>query len=344
MSTPRRGALARALFTSIAIVAGLVIVPQAASASPAESSSRAVSAAAAGDAVASVTVAQMTAAVFAETNQVRYNAGRNGLVRNASLDKVAAAWAYQQWKNGSMSHNPYYSKQIPSGWTRAGENVAKGYTYTQVVSAWVASPSHYANLVNDYTSVGIGFYEADGKRYWSQVFAKYPGTKVPAPPARSTTTTAPATTYPAEPAAPAGTRILVNAPSFEGSAAGWSATAATVTGPSLESRGGKYFLATTGGTVTQTLTSGPVAGTTYTLTVWVSPGSTAISTGTVNLTALGGTAETAKISFSVSKGWMKVSVPLRVARSGHTGLRIDVIMPKGGSYRIDSVSLVRTAT
>ena len=125
----------------------------------------------------------MTASVFAQTNQVRYNAGRNGLVRNAALDKVAAAWAYQQWKNGSMSHNPSYSKQIPKGWTRAGENVAKGYTYTQVVGAWVASPSHYANLVNDYTSVGIGFYEANGKRYWSQVFAKYPGTKVPARPA-----------------------------------------------------------------------------------------------------------------------------------------------------------------
>jgi hypothetical protein len=281
--------------------------------------------------------------VFAQTNQVRYNAGRNGLVRNSALDKVAAAWAYQQWKKGSMSHNPSYSKQIPKGWTRAGENVAKGYTYTQVVNAWVGSPSHYANLVRDYTSVGIGFYEANGKRYWSQVFAKYPGTKVPARPAK--TAPGPSAAYPAEPAAPTGTRITVSAPSFENSAAGWTATnGGSITGPTTSSRGGKYFLATTGGTISQTLTNNPTAGTTYIATIWVSPGSTAKSSGTLNLTALGGTAETAKISFSVSKGWMKVAVRLKVVRSGHTGLRIQVILPKGGSYRIDSVSLVRTAT
>jgi uncharacterized protein YkwD len=132
----------------------------------------------------------MTAAVLADTNEVRYEAGRPALVRNAALEKVAMAWAFQQWKNGAMSHNPYYSTQIPSGWTRAGENVAKGYTYLQVVDAWVASPSHYANLVRDYTSVGIGFYEADGRRYWSQVFATYPGTTVPA---RQTAAPAPVT-------------------------------------------------------------------------------------------------------------------------------------------------------
>jgi uncharacterized protein YkwD len=340
MHPHRRHALSRALFTSAIVLASL-IAPHAATAATQAPASRAVSAATASPAAASLTVAQMTAAVFAQTNQVRYNADRNGLVRNAALDKVAAAWAYQQWKNGAMSHNPSYWKQIPSGWTRAGENVAKGYTYTQVVGAWAASPSHYANLVNDYTSIGIGFYEADGKRYWSQVFAKYPGTKVPA---RTTSATTASAAYPAEPAAPAGTRITLSAPSFEKSTAGWTTSGGTITGPTTASRGGQYFFATTGGIVSQTLTMTPVAGTRYIATIWVSPGSTARSSGTLNLTALGGTAETAKISFSVSSGWMKVSVPLTVLRSGHSGIRIDVILPKGGSYRIDSVSLVRTAT
>ena len=107
---------------------------------------------------------------------MRYDAGlATGYARDTRLDKVAMDWAYQQWKNGKMSHNPSYSTQIPAGWQRAGENVASGYTYDKVVAAWKASPSHYANMVYDYTSVGIGFYEADGKRYWSVVFAKYPG-------------------------------------------------------------------------------------------------------------------------------------------------------------------------
>jgi hypothetical protein len=332
----RRRALPHALFLSIAVIAGLIAGPQTAIAAPATSS------ATASPAAASVTVAQMTAAVFADTNQVRYNAGRKPLVRNASLDRVAAAWAYQQWKNGAMSHNPYYSTQIPSGWTRAGENVAKGYTYLQVVNAWVASPGHYANLVNDYTSIGIGFYEADGRRYWSQVFAKYPNVTLASRVAVTLGTPLPI--YPAEPSAPAGIAVPLSSPSFEGSSTGWTATNAKVTGPGLTARGGKYFLATTGGTVAQTLALDPVAGTTYTATIWVSPGSTARSSGTLAVTALGGTAETARISFSVSTGWMRVSVPLKVVRSGHTDLRIEVVMPSGGSYRLDSASLVRTAS
>ncbi|MEZ5190300.1 MAG: CAP domain-containing protein [Schumannella sp.] len=87
-------------------------------------------------------------------------------------------------------HEPQPEPGVPDarGWKRAGENVASGYGYTKVVAAWVASPSHYANLVGDYTSIGIGYYEADGRRYWAQVFGKYPGTKVPAKPSGSTPT------------------------------------------------------------------------------------------------------------------------------------------------------------
>lgn len=120
------------------------------------------------------TYAQMMQRVIDDTNAIRVAAGLRPLVRNSALDKVAADWARQQWQNGAMSHNPNFSKQIPSGWQRAGENVAKGYTYLQVVPAWKASPGHYANIVNDYTSIGIGYFEQDGRRYWTQLFAKYP--------------------------------------------------------------------------------------------------------------------------------------------------------------------------
>jgi uncharacterized protein YkwD len=120
------------------------------------------------------TYAEMMQRVVDDTNAIRTAAGLPSLVRNADLDRVAAAWARQQWENGAMSHNPNFSTQIPSGWQRAGENVAKGYTYLQVVPAWKASPGHYANIVNDYTSIGIGYFEQDGRRYWTQLFGKYP--------------------------------------------------------------------------------------------------------------------------------------------------------------------------
>jgi len=349
----------------IAIASVAVVAGTAAALSVPQPSLAAANAAAS----SAFTDAQKTQYVFDGTNEVREEAGTTPLVRNAALDKVASDWAYQQWKNGAMSHNPNYSTQIPPGWSHAGENVASGYTYDAVVQAWVNSPEHYRNLVGDYTDLGVGYYQGpDGTRYWSQVFAKYAGTKVPpkqtptnapssspssspsAPPSSApspSTTTAPVPNtggYPAEPAAPAGTAIALKSPSFEGSSAGWTAPSASLDGPNGNARGGKYALAEPGGqTVSQTVTTTVTAGETDTVTIWVKPGSSASITGSLKLTAIGGSSETATISFSDSSGWMKVSLGLPVSKPGHTGLRIDVVLPDSGrAYRLDSVSLVRT--
>ncbi|HEY4226200.1 MAG TPA: CAP domain-containing protein [Pseudolysinimonas sp.] len=313
-----------------------------------------------------VTDAQKTQRVFADTNEVRAEAGTTPLVRNAALDKVASDWAYQQWKNGAMSHNPNYSTQIPAGWSHAGENVAAGYDDTQVTPAWTASAEHYKNLVGDYTDIGIGFYQGpDGKIYWTQEFGKYSTTTVPpkqtpnnapsstpsAPASSAPASSAPASSAPAssgtaagEPAAPAGTAIALSSPSFEGSSAGWTASGAALDGPNTNAKGGKFALAVNGGqTVSQTVSTAVTAGETDTVTIWVKPGSTGAVAGQLKLTAVGGTTETATTSFSVSSGWMKVSVGLPVAKAGHTGLRIDVVLSNSGrSYRLDSASLVRT--
>ncbi len=346
---------------SVALVAGIT-----AALSAPQSSLAAANAAAS----STVSDAQKTQYVFDGTNQVRADAGTTPLVRNAALDKVASDWAYQQWKNGAMSHNPNYSTQIPAGWSHAGENVAGGYTYDTVVQAWVNSPEHYRNLVGDYTDLGVGYYQgADGTRYWSQVFGKYATTTVPpkqtpsaapstpgsAPskpgsaPSASATPTTPASApnpggYPVEPAAPAGTGIPLSSPSFEGSLSGWTASGASLDGPNTSARGGKYALAVSGGqTVTQTVAATVAAGETDTVTIWVKPGTTTGITGSLKLTAIGGTTETATASFSDSSGWMKVSVGLPVAQAGHTGLRIDVVLSNSGrAYRLDSASLVRT--
>lgn len=111
--------------------------------------------------------------ILADTNAVRAELGLQPLIRNSAMDSVAQAWSQTQANNGTMSHNPAYPSQIPSGWTRAGENVATGYSYTTVVSAWKASPGHYANMTADYTDIGIGYVEKDGKRYYTQDFARY---------------------------------------------------------------------------------------------------------------------------------------------------------------------------
>lgn len=329
MSTDRQWKRARLHLVLTAVVAvvlsGTLFFPQNAFAAPAASPA------------AGASVSELTQYVYEAGNKIRYDKGLKGYVRDARLDKVAMAWAKQQWLNGKMSHNPNYSKQIPKGWTRAGENVASGYSYTQVTAAWAASPSHYANMTRDYTSVGIGYYEADGKRYWAVEFAKYPGTKTlskPAAPSR--------TAYAAEPAPPTGSPIALASASFEGSLTGWTAPGATLEGPSTSAIGGKYALKTPGArTVTQTVTLRPAAGGTYTATVWVKPGSTSAVSGALRLTALGGTAEAATMNFGVSSGWMRVSIPLTVQRAGHTGLKVEMILGSG-DFRLDAASLVQT--
>lgn len=342
MTPDRQWTRARLHLIIIAIIAAVLtatlFVPQNAFAAPA--ASPAAGAAKASVAAGAVSVADMTRSVWEQTNQVRYDKGLNGLARDSRLDKVAMAWAKQQWKNGKMSHNPNYSKQIPKGWQRAGENVASGYTYTQVVGAWVASPSHYANLVRDYTSIGIGFYEANGKRYWVQTFAKYPGTKVPKKPAAPPAPARPAAA--AEPAAPAGATVSLASPSFEGTFSGWTASGAKLDGPNTAAKGGKYALAVPGSrTVSQTVNVKPAVGSTYTATIWVKPGGSSQVSGSLRLTALGGSTETATMGFAVSSGWMKVSIPLKVQKAGHTGLRLEVALASG-DFRLDSASLVLT--
>lgn len=342
LSRPR--ILVAASFAAAALVLALV-VPQTALA-----------------ATSTPTVAEMTQRVVDDTNAVRAQQGLPALVRDSRLDQVGADWAKQQFENGAMSHNPDYSTQIPPGWQRAGENVGKGYTYTQIVDAWKNSSSHYANLVNDYTSVGVGYFEQDGRRYWSQVFAKYPGTVQPAPtpaPVRDASSTQPApaptptpdpgttgsTASPAaEPVAPAGAAIPLSSPSFESGLGAWSAPSGTVDGPNSAARGGTHSLLVPGASdrvVVQRVSTAVAAGSTHTLTVWVRADGRA--TGTVRLRALGGSVEVAAMNFTASAaGWLKVPVAL-TAKEAHTGLALEVVTAQSGvTYRLDAVSLVRT--
>ena len=70
----------------------------------------------------------------------------------------------QQAKAGRLGHNPSYASQIPSGWTRASENVAwttaRGSAKKlakRIVRAWLDSPGHRANILGSaYTKTGVG--------------------------------------------------------------------------------------------------------------------------------------------------------------------------------------------
>ena len=117
-------------------------------------------------------------------NQARWSNGQNGLIRNGAMDQVAANWAATMASNGTLSHNPNYSSEIPGGWIAAAENVAQGYpTGATMHDGWMNSGGHRANILGDYTDIGIAFLESGGTTWGVQVFANYPGHVGPANPA-----------------------------------------------------------------------------------------------------------------------------------------------------------------
>ena len=117
-------------------------------------------------------------------NEARWAEGKPGLVRNPALDAVALAWAQQMAASNTMSHNPSYTAQVPPGWSTVGENVAYGQRSAgQLHQAWMDSPGHRANILGDYTDIGVAYIDAGGTTWAVENFGGYAGHVGPAAPA-----------------------------------------------------------------------------------------------------------------------------------------------------------------
>jgi hypothetical protein len=149
--------------------------------------------------------------IYALVNQARWANGQAGLIRNAAMDQVAADWVATMAANGTMAHNPDYASQIPGGWTAAAENVARGHSSgTAMHDGWMGSPGHRANILGDYTDIGIAFLSSGGTTWGVQVFGRYPGHVGPAAPAPPPAP--PAVEAPAETATPTPTPTTTPTP------------------------------------------------------------------------------------------------------------------------------------
>ena len=134
----------------------------------------------------STSVATVQKQILSEVNAARSSAGAKALTENAAIDTVAMKWSASQAGSNTMKHNPSYSSQMPTGWTAAGENVAYGYAYNKVTTAWLNSSGHRANILNkSFTHIGIGVAcSSKGQAYYTQNFGAYktdPGTTAAAP-------------------------------------------------------------------------------------------------------------------------------------------------------------------
>jgi len=114
------------------------------------------------------------AQILADTNTYRDRAGLKPLALMPGLTSVAQKWAIWMANKNSMVHNPKLSSQVPGDWRRIGENIGMGYDIDAITAAWYASPGHKANMLGEFTKIGIGFArDSKGRPWYVQDFAKY---------------------------------------------------------------------------------------------------------------------------------------------------------------------------
>jgi len=111
------------------------------------------------------------------TNKERTSRGLKALQVDTELSKVARAKSTDMAQKGYFAHNsPTYGspfdmmKQFGITYKSAGENIAKGQrTPQEVVTAWMNSEGHRANILNgSFTHIGVG-YVSNGN-IWTQQF------------------------------------------------------------------------------------------------------------------------------------------------------------------------------
>lgn len=118
-------------------------------------------------------------AVLAETNRERKAAELAELTLDETLTKAAREYAATMAAANQLGHEvggkdfPTRLKATGFQFRSGAENVARGpKTPKAAVESWMASEPHKANLLGDFTEIGLGTATAaDGTRYWVQIFA-----------------------------------------------------------------------------------------------------------------------------------------------------------------------------
>lgn len=114
------------------------------------------------------------------TNLVNVERSKAGLAP-LTLDKkvTAAAQVRAEEIRQSFSHTRPNGSNFATAlreenisYRRAGENIAWGQPSPEaVVKAWMNSSGHRANILNkNFTKIGVGYAQYNGRNYWSQLF------------------------------------------------------------------------------------------------------------------------------------------------------------------------------
>ena len=119
--------------------------------------------------------AQLENYVLGEINSVRAQAGLGPLALDPAISSISRDWSQQMALGGFFEHRPgeQLNVMLPAGWRQWGENIASAPDIYWAQSSLENSPGHYANMVGNFTHVGIGVY-TNGAQVWvTQNFARY---------------------------------------------------------------------------------------------------------------------------------------------------------------------------
>ena len=118
--------------------------------------------------------------VITLTNAQRAQYGLAPLTINWELSRMARYKSQDMVDHNYFDHNsPVYGspfqmmKSFGISYSTAGENIAMGQrTPQEVVTAWMNSPGHRANILNkNFKQIGVGAVQAaNGSIYWTQEF------------------------------------------------------------------------------------------------------------------------------------------------------------------------------
>jgi len=155
----------------------------------------------------------------ARVNATRASVGLPALAVDGQLTSVARSWAGQMrdgvcGEGNNICHAGSLGAGIGHSWQKLGENVGTGPNVADVMAAFIASPGHYANVVDpQFTHIGVGVVWDGTRMYTTHRFmalsAPPPTTTTQAP---TTTTQAPSTTAAPATTAPSTSDAVLGAP------------------------------------------------------------------------------------------------------------------------------------
>lgn len=120
--------------------------------------------------------------ILEQVNEERNKRNLPPLELNGQLKQAADLHASNMVRLGEMSHTLNVPGQktltdrmkvVGYQWVFIGENIAEGYKEDKVVDGWMNSSGHRANILGNFTEMGIAVrYSAKGRPYYCQTFGK----------------------------------------------------------------------------------------------------------------------------------------------------------------------------